>query len=108
MPYSTTRRSSARESRDPRRTSAAPRSTRRPWSASWHGGPSAGPGTGLEEVPKMALAEVPSGLEEETGPVVRLPVTLNGAAREAEVETRSPLAHFIPECLRTARQHSAV
>jgi len=53
----------------------------------------------------MALAEVPSGLEEETGPFVRVHVTVNGAARDAEVETRTLLVHFIRESLGLTGTH---
>ena len=53
----------------------------------------------------MALAEAPPAGEEESGPFVRVRVTVNGAPRAAEVETRTLLVHFIREELGLTGTH---
>ncbi len=53
----------------------------------------------------MAIAETPPGLEEESGPFVRVRLTVNGTSREAEVETRTLLVHFLRESLGLTGTH---
>ncbi len=53
----------------------------------------------------MVEAEVRMPEEAEVGPFVRIHVTVNGTPREAEVETRTLLVHFIREELRLTGTH---
>ena len=53
----------------------------------------------------MAIAEVGMPEEAEVGPFMRVHVTVNGTPREAEVETRTLLVHFIRENLRLTGTH---
>ncbi len=53
----------------------------------------------------MALAEAPPVGEEESGPFVRVRVTVNGTPRAAEVETRTLLVHFLREELGLTGTH---
>ena len=53
----------------------------------------------------MALAEAAPAGEEESGPFVRVRVTVNGTPRAAEVETRTLLVHFIREELGLTGTH---
>ncbi|MGQ0797631.1 MAG: (2Fe-2S)-binding protein [Methanobacteriota archaeon] len=53
----------------------------------------------------MALAESPMGVEEPFGPTQRVRVTVNGAPRDAEVETRTLLVHFLRDTLGLTGTH---
>lgn len=52
----------------------------------------------------MAIAE-PHMEEEAPGPMARVRVTVNGVPREAEVETRTLLVHFLRDTLRLTGTH---
>ncbi len=53
----------------------------------------------------MVLAEMPTGVDEETGPFVSVRVKVNGTARSATVETRTLLVHFLRENLSMTGTH---
>jgi len=53
----------------------------------------------------MAIAEAGMPEEAEVGPFMRVHVTVNGTPREAEVETRTLLVHFLRENLRLTGTH---
>jgi len=53
----------------------------------------------------MAIAEAGMQEEAEVGPFMRVHVTVNGTPREAEVETRTLLVHFLRENLRLTGTH---
>ncbi len=53
----------------------------------------------------MAIAEAGMPEEVEVGPFYRVRVTVNGVPREAEVETRTLLVHFLRDTLKLTGTH---